>query len=73
MFDLQVEWSVLRSWIANLSRQLDPAKKLAIQEKGSGSGMVKKTISKEGRHIVSITQFLNVFDDWCLTGFPKIH
>ena len=33
----------------------------------------KKTRSKEGRHIVSITQFLNVFDDLCLTGFPKIH
>lgn len=46
MFDLQVEWSVLRSWIANLSRQLDPAKKLAIQEKGSGSGMVKKQYPK---------------------------
>jgi len=40
-------------WIVNLTSKLDPQKKLAIKEKGTGADMVKKTISKSGRKVVS--------------------
>ena len=43
---------VLRPWIVNLTSRLDPRKKLAIKENGTGADMVKKTISKSGRKVV---------------------
>ena len=43
--------------MVNLTSKLDPQKKLAIKEKGTGADMVKKTISKSGRKVVPNAQY----------------